>query len=587
MPAAGSGPAGSGEVGTRASVTDRRPAAVREESGSGSAAEAVTRDHAGPGPRRRRSAPRVLGALAGLLAAAVALGAAELVAGVVGPASSPGRRGRERRHRADPGAGEGRRDRDLRRSTTRSRWSPARSSCSSRSTRSLVGLRRPAQPPPRRRRRSLCSVWSARSPPSPGPAAGRSTCCRRSVGAAAGVPGAAGAARAADLPPAAPPARAGHRSRRPAARGARLRRPQGRLDRRRFFVAGGVAARRRRARRGRRPAAAAPLRRRRRAGRPRAADAGVAGRRAARRRGPVAGRCRGLTPLFTREPATSTGSTPRSPCRRSGPADYRLTPRRHVRLAAQLHAGRPVRPRRPHRARHHAHLRLQRGRRHAGRHRAVARASRSARSCARTASGRTSTQLVCRSVDGMTIGAPTRSALDVDGRDAGHRDERRAAAGRARLPGADGHPRPLRLRVGLQVADPHRGDDLRRVRRLLGRSGAGPPQGPIKVASRIDTPRRSAPFPAGRRADRRRGLGADPRHRAASRCGSTTARGPTPSSRPAVDADLWRQWVLPDDFAAGRHTLTVRATTADGEVQTAGAGRSLPLRRHRLAQRSR
>ena len=37
---------------------------------------------------------------------------------------------------------------------------------------------------------------------------------------------------------------------------------------------------------------------------------------------------------------------------------------------------------------------------------------------------------------------------------------------------------------------------------------------------------------------------------------------------PEVDADVWRQWVLPYDFAAGRHPITVRATSADGEVQT-------------------
>nr|MDP9462007.1 hypothetical protein [Actinomycetota bacterium] len=37
---------------------------------------------------------------------------------------------------------------------------------------------------------------------------------------------------------------------------------------------------------------------------------------------------------------------------------------------------------------------------------------------------------------------------------------------------------------------------------------------------------------------------------------------------PEVDADLWRQWVLPYDFPAGRHSITVRATSADGEVQT-------------------
>lgn len=36
---------------------------------------------------------------------------------------------------------------------------------------------------------------------------------------------------------------------------------------------------------------------------------------------------------------------------------------------------------------------------------------------------------------------------------------------------------------------------------------------------------------------------------------------------PPVDADLWRPWVLPTDFASGRHTLAVRATTTDGETQ--------------------
>ena len=36
---------------------------------------------------------------------------------------------------------------------------------------------------------------------------------------------------------------------------------------------------------------------------------------------------------------------------------------------------------------------------------------------------------------------------------------------------------------------------------------------------------------------------------------------------PSADADLWRPWVLRADFAPGRHTLTVRATTADGETQ--------------------
>ena len=60
-------------------------------------------------------------------------------------------------------------------------------------------------------------------------------------------------------------------------------------------------------------------------------------------------------------------------------------------------------------------------------------------------------QILCTDVDGMTISVPLKVALD--GRDAlvaiGH--ERRAAAPRARLPGADGRPRALRLRQRLQV----------------------------------------------------------------------------------------------------------------------------------------
>ncbi|HEV7187585.1 MAG TPA: molybdopterin-binding protein, partial [Blastococcus sp.] len=36
---------------------------------------------------------------------------------------------------------------------------------------------------------------------------------------------------------------------------------------------------------------------------------------------------------------------------------------------------------------------------------------------------------------------------------------------------------------------------------------------------------------------------------------------------PSADADLWRPWVRRHVFAPGRHTLTVRATTVDGETQ--------------------
>jgi hypothetical protein len=37
---------------------------------------------------------------------------------------------------------------------------------------------------------------------------------------------------------------------------------------------------------------------------------------------------------------------------------------------------------------------------------------------------------------------------------------------------------------------------------------------------------------------------------------------------PDPGVDVWRQWLLSHDFAPGSHTVTVRATTADGELQT-------------------
>jgi hypothetical protein len=92
-------------------------------------------------------------------------------------------------------------------------------------------------------------------------------------------------------------------------------------------------------------------------------------------------------------------------------------------------------------------------------------------------------------------------------------------------------------------------------------------QAPIKVGSRIDTPAPVRTFPAGRRPvagvawAQGRGIGrvevkVDGADWAPARLS------------PADAPDIWRQWVLPVDFTAGPHQLTVRATTADGELQT-------------------
>ena len=85
---------------------------------------------------------------------------------------------------------------------------------------------------------------------------------------------------------------------------------------------------------------------------------------------------------------------------------------------------------------------------------------------------------------------------------------------------------------------------------------------PIKLMSRIDTPRGPRPVAAGTRADRRRGVGADDRHRRRRGAASTTARGSRPSSATSRAKDTWRQWVLPWEATPGRHTITVRATDA-------------------------
>ena len=110
----------------------------------------------------------------------------------------------------------------------------------------------------------------------------------------------------------------------------------------------------------------------------------------------------------------------------------------------------------------HPDLRLQRGRRRPHRQRDVARVFRSA---TLLAPGRARTpdadMVLSTSVDGFTAGTPL--AALTDGRDAllaiGMNGA--AAAARARLPGADGRARPLRLRVGDEVGGRPRGDPVR------------------------------------------------------------------------------------------------------------------------------
>jgi len=176
-----------------------------------------------------------------------------------------------------------------------------------------------------------------------------------------------------------------------------------------------------------------------------------------------------------------------------------------------------------------------------------------------------STQLVCRSVDGMTIGAPTRSALDVQ-------DAMLAI-------GMNGEPLPVDHGFPVRMIIPGLYGYVSACKWLT-RIDAGTydafdaywiergwaAQGPIKVASRIDTPAALSSFPAGRRAVA--GV-AWAQTRGIARVEVRIDGGAWADAElaPSADADLWRPWVLPADLAAGRHTVTVRATTGDGETQ--------------------
>ena len=91
---------------------------------------------------------------------------------------------------------------------------------------------------------------------------------------------------------------------------------------------------------------------------------------------------------------------------------------------------------------------------------------------------------------------------------------------------------------------------------------------PIKVESRIDTPKGLSTIESGRTViagvawAQRRGVG-----RVEVRVDG--GRWQEAKLGPDVGVDYWRQWYLPWDATPGSHQLAVRATTVDGETQTA------------------
>ncbi|WP_204164586.1 molybdopterin-dependent oxidoreductase [Nocardioides daejeonensis] len=93
-------------------------------------------------------------------------------------------------------------------------------------------------------------------------------------------------------------------------------------------------------------------------------------------------------------------------------------------------------------------------------------------------------------------------------------------------------------------------------------------EGPIKVSSRIDTPAPLSRIDAGRTVI---GGVAWAQHRGVKGVEVRIDGGPWQAARlgPSAGIDYWRQWYLPWEATPGRHSLAVRATTRDGEVQTA------------------
>ncbi|MEX5719646.1 molybdopterin-dependent oxidoreductase [Geodermatophilus maliterrae] len=177
-----------------------------------------------------------------------------------------------------------------------------------------------------------------------------------------------------------------------------------------------------------------------------------------------------------------------------------------------------------------------------------------------------SDQLVCRSSDGMTIGASTRAALEVEdamiafGQNGEPLPVEHGFPVRMLIPGLYGYVSACKWMTEIEASTYAAFDAYWTERDWAA-------QAPIKVFSRIDTPAPLRRFPAGRRPVA--GV-AWAQARGIQRVEVRVDEGEWLDAQlsPQVDADLWRQWVLPYDFAPGAYQLTVRATAADGEVQT-------------------
>jgi DMSO/TMAO reductase YedYZ molybdopterin-dependent catalytic subunit len=100
-------------------------------------------------------------------------------------------------------------------------------------------------------------------------------------------------------------------------------------------------------------------------------------------------------------------------------------------------------------------------------------------------------------------------------------------------------------------------------------------EAPIKLSSRIDTPKPLSTIRPGRHAI---GGIAWAQHHGVARVEVRVDGGAWQEARlgPDVGVDYWRQWYLPWDATPGSHQLAVRATDRDGTVQTPVRASSFP-----------
>ena len=160
-------------------------------------------------------------------------------------------------------------------------------------------------------------------------------------------------------------------------------------------------------------------------------------------------------------------------------------------------------------------------------------------------------------------------------RDARGRDERRAAADRARVPRAHGRARALRVRLGHEVGRRSRAHDVRRVRPLLdparmGRAGADQDA----VAHR----HAGATAPMHAAGEVVIAGVAWAQHRGIDRVEVRVDDGPWAEADLATEdtIDTWRQWRIAVPLEVGNRTVQVRATDGDGAVQTAQRAEPFP-----------